>query len=538
MARNEVKPRVPRRWASAGPFDYDAAVGRLASILLVGLAACASSVPRTVPRVVDGHVEDGPLVAPYAYEWFIEGEMQAAKGRHGEAAMAFESATATPAGDVVLITRLAEEYEMSGAARRADRALSLARRYYPSSPRVALAEGRILRNRGEIEEALAAFSRAGRLAPTWGAPAVATAETLIARGHPKRASAVLFEFLRMAPEEQSRGAREALVRLAHRTGDPETLARALRFEPGSTDASRAQKAGELALAAGRPALAVRMLEGALDTDRNVELWLRALVQSGDHERAARFLASPEAARFAPVEDRASSLVALDENARALELLAAAERSPRVQYARGRALLHRGEYIQAAATLAEVPLGSAPFEASRMALAECSLAQGRSGAAAEALSVTPHASLAVRRKLARIYIEEGELRAGLRLFDPKQPSERAALASVFEYAGHFDEAAAYYASVRVTTSSPPRLRARASAEQLASRGLYPSAIAVLEHWTSAAPDDLYSRVRLVELLERERRLDEAVARGRQTLAVIDEPRLRAHLAELLETAGDR
>ena len=73
----------------------------------------------------------------------------------------------------------------------------------------------------------------------------------------------------------------------------------------------------------------------------------------------------------------------------------------------------------------------------------------------------------------------------------------------------------------------------SAEQLASRGLYPSAIAILEHWTETAPDDLYSRVRLVELLQAERRFEEAGARGRAALAVIDEPRLRDHLAQLLE-----
>ena len=40
--------------------------------------------------------------------------MSAVKGQHDEAAMAFEAATAAPANDVVLMTRLAEEYELSG----------------------------------------------------------------------------------------------------------------------------------------------------------------------------------------------------------------------------------------------------------------------------------------------------------------------------------------------------------------------------------------------------------------------------------------
>ncbi len=482
--------------------------------------------------MVDGHVEDGPAIAPYAYEHFIEGELLASKGRHGDAAMALESATATPASDVVLITRLAEEYEMSGAARRADRALSLARRHYPSSARVALTEGRILENRGEVDEALAAFARARELAPTWAAPVVETAEALASRGHSLRGAAVLLDFIEAAPEGSTGAARTALIDLARRMGNAGLLARALRFEPGSTPEKRAAEAAELALSAGRPALAARLLEDALMTRRNVDIWLRALVQSGDRDRAAAYLASPAAARTRSTEDRASALVTLDENEHALRLLAAAERSPRVQYARGRALLGQGEYVAAAKTLAAVPLGAASFEASRIALAECSLSQGRRGAAAEALSVTPHASLAVRRELAKIFVSEGNLRAGLRLFDARQTSERAALASVFEQAGHFEEAAAYYASVKVTTTSPPRIQARASAEQLASRGLYPNAIAILDHWTETAPDDLYSRVRLVELLQAERRFEEAENRGRAALAVIDEPRLRQHLAQLL------
>ena len=111
--------------------------------------------------MVDGHLEHGPFVSPYAYERFIEGEVSATKGRHDEAAMAFEAATAAPADDVVLMTRLTEEFELSGAARRADRALVLARRAYPDSARVALAEGTIQKHRGLHDAALSSYARAG-----------------------------------------------------------------------------------------------------------------------------------------------------------------------------------------------------------------------------------------------------------------------------------------------------------------------------------------------------------------------------------------
>jgi len=73
VRRGEVKPRVLVDRASGGRFEYHGGVGRLGSILLLGLAACAPSAPRTVRRVVDGRIEVGAAVSPYAYEWFIEG---------------------------------------------------------------------------------------------------------------------------------------------------------------------------------------------------------------------------------------------------------------------------------------------------------------------------------------------------------------------------------------------------------------------------------------------------------------------------------
>ncbi|MBW2507101.1 MAG: hypothetical protein JRE81_00575, partial [Deltaproteobacteria bacterium] len=524
VPRSEVKRRVMLDRASSDSFDYDADVGRLGSILLLGLAACASSVPRSVPRVVEGRVEDGPAVSPYAYEWFIEGELQAAKGRHEEAAMAFENAAAAPAGDVVLLTRLAEEYELSGAARRADRTLSLARRAYPDSARVALTEGRIVRSRGEIDAALAAFGRASGQAPDWADPIVAIAETLASRGDSERAAEVLVAYMEGVPPERAESARTALVTLARSAGSATMLRRALAFETGSPPANQAREAAELAMSIGQPALAARLLEDALATEVNVVLWLRALEESGERTRAARYLASAEAARMARVEDRAALLLELHEEERVLRLLAAAERSAEIQYARGSALLARGDYLEAASTLAKVPFGTAPFERSRLALAECSLSRDRAGAAAESLSTAPHASLVVREKLAEIYVDEGDLRAALRLFDARLPSDRATLAAIYERAGRYEEAAAYYAAVEVSPSSEARIRARASAEQLASRGLRQSAIVVLEHWAAAAPTDLFSQVRLVELLQAERRSEEARQRGEKALALIDDPRL--------------
>ena len=87
-------------------------------------------------------------------------------------------------------------------------------------------------------------------------------------------------------------------------------------------------------------------------------------------------------------------------------------------------------------------------------------------------------------------------------------------------------------VKVASTDPPRIRARASAEQLASRGHQRGAIAILERWTSGAPEDLYARVRLVELLREANRTQAAENEGRRSLEVVDDPLLRAHLIDVL------
>ncbi|MBW2189145.1 MAG: hypothetical protein JRG93_06065 [Deltaproteobacteria bacterium] len=534
MRRIEVNRHAADDRAFAGPFRYDSAVSRLGSIFLLGIAACASPTLRTVPRVVDGQVEQGPFVSPYAYERFIEGEMSATKGRHDEAAMAFEAATAAPADDVVLMTRLAEEFELSGASRRADRTLAMAGRAYPDSARVVLAEGRIQRHRGMNDEALASYARASELRPAWDAPVIAIAETLVATGRTHRAKAVLIEFAEDSVGTRTEHARRVLIDLARRLGDAETLERALGLDRRSSQTERSHTAGALALRAGQPALAVRLLAPALGTPQNVVLWLRALVDSGGQQEAATFLATADSERLGGVLDHVVLLLDIGELDVALQLLESLDPSPRVEYLKGRAHLARGDYIEAATILADVPIGAASFEASRLAFAECSMSQDRYGAAVEALGQVPHESLALRRMLAEIYLEEGHLRAGLRLFDPKRSAERAALAELFERAGRFEEAAAYYANVKVRPDDAPQLRARASAEQLVSNGHRRSAIAILERRATMTPGDLYARVRLIELLRADNRAEAAEKMGRRVLQVIDDPVLLAHLIELLES----
>jgi tetratricopeptide (TPR) repeat protein len=151
-----------------------------------------------------------------------------------------------------------------------------------------------------------------------------------------------------------------------------------------------------------------------------------------------------------------------------------------------------------------------------------------------LSLVPHGSLPLREKLADIYLNMGELHAALHLFDPREMPERAALASIYESAGRLEEASAYYATTNVGASDPPRLRARVSAEWLASRGQYLHAVVILERWTAIAPEDLHARVRLVELLLMVDRV-KAARIGRDALEVVGDPVLRSRLLRLLAEA---
>jgi thioredoxin-like negative regulator of GroEL len=250
---------------------------------------------------------------------------------------------------------------------------------------------------------------------------------------------------------------------------------------------------------------------------------------------SRFLASESGERFGTFDERADLLLEIGDVDRAMELLDAADgASPRLEYSKGRALLAHGDCTEAAMLLANIPIGAASFEASRLALADCAFSRRREGAAVEVLSPVPHSSLPLREKLADIYLSKGELRAALRLFDPRELPDRAAVASIFERVGRFEEASAYYATMNDSASDQPGLCARVSAERLVSRGQHLPAAAILRRWTAVAPEDLYARVRLVELLLTVDRAD-AGRIGRGALEVVGDPVLRSRLLRLLTLA---
>ena len=441
-------------------------------------------------------------MSPYAYEWFIEGEVLAAKGDHDEAAIAFETARAAPSDDTLLLTRLAIEYERSGASRRADRVLATATRNDPESPYIHFAAGRIAQLRGEFGRALVAYQRARELDFSYEDPVIATAGLLRQLGQPLRAEAVLNQYIAVVPLERSAMARRTLLDMTKPGAEQQVWVDAGEIPP-STATERAE-------------------------------WIRALIASGNQQDAVALLSTSKSSSFGGRVSHAELFMDAGEWQAALRTLQGARDSPHVRYLRGRVFLALGQTLQALRWLSDVPYGTRDFEAARIGMADCFLVQARLGAAAEALSPAPRESLPVRMKLAEVYIAGGHLRRALQLFDAKRADERAALAVLFERAGLFDEAAAYYATADASALADPGTRARAGAERLAATGREQGAIAILRRWTSSAPEDLYARVRLVELLKQTGNQADAQNLAKRILPLVGDPSLRAHLVAIMRS----
>jgi hypothetical protein len=501
-------------------------------MMLLCVTACAPPPPRTIPRVVDGRIEHGPVVPAYAYAWFLEGELAAAKGDHEQSALALETALAAPIDDVLVLSKLAVEYQLSDEPRRAARTLASANRLYPDSIEVALARGELLRASGATDAAMASFQRARRINPQADEPVVAIAELLDASGRPLRAEGLLQEYVQTSAAVSSHGARRLWLDLARREADAESLALAL----STTGTPNGREAAELALEHGQPATAARILSDALGATEQNTLWVKAMLRSGRVEEAVELLSTSNSDAFGGRVAHAELLIAARQLGRALEVLEPEPGSPRVQYLRGHARLGMDDYVGAVRLLAEVPWGSADFELARADLADALIALGRPGASAESLGFSESDTLALRMKRAEAYRTSGNLRAALALFDPARPRERAAMALLYERAGLFEEAAAHYSRTDAAKLSEPRTRAVAGAERLAATGRKRGAVAILRRWTRAAPEDFYARMRLVQLLRDLGETDQARVEALELLPLAQDLLLQSQLLSLLDELG--
>ena len=436
-------------------------VGRVGSILTAG-ARRLRAVPSAngAPRGRWKSRATAPAVSPYAYEWFIEGEMLAAEGRHDEAAVAFESATAAPSTDPLLMTR-------SRGGVRAQRRRPPSRSGPDRSPAdttLARRESRSRRvassgHRDAHDDALDRRSCArSAWHPDWDAPVIAMAEALEAKGNPARASAILLGTTSRTWDPASVQPRStALLTLARRPSKRRGNARRerLRFD-SAIDEQRGRASGRLR--SSRSKRASRHSPYGSSKRRATTRTPRYGSFSAHREvatrrRAATFLSSRRGkARRRCSNSGPTMLIVLALSRPRAGPVVVGTSEPRVRNTlRGRALrcrrtLRRRRRACWPTSRAGAPATRALYWRSRTARSP----QRRPGAAAESVSVraarlTRRTNEARRSLSARKRAPLGT--ASLRSETSRRSERRSRRSS--SVAADFEEAAAYYASVHVS-----------------------------------------------------------------------------------------
>jgi tetratricopeptide (TPR) repeat protein len=302
--------------------------------------------------------------SPYGYEWFVRAELLAARAQYANAAEAYRRALASGDEDPYLLARLAEALDRAGDVQGAERALQAGLELDPYSEAVWLERGRSARQRGAIDQALAAYERAESAAPSSPDAPFAQAELLGQQGHPERALAVLERFA-ARNDAGSMAALRARLELARARGNGAALAEAARAwlaGPGGDAKLLRRTAAEL-LVAGRPALALRVLEGIAPVEQDAPLRLQTRLALMQREQVELLLATtPPEALGGPLEI-ADAYLRIDRPERALAALeeqaSASDDEPhRRGLLRGLALLGTHQPASAALLLARIPAASA------------------------------------------------------------------------------------------------------------------------------------------------------------------------------------
>lgn len=338
------------------------------------LGACAGQTPAPVhpasaapSKVAPAPV---PFVSPYAYEWFVRGELARAQGNPAAAAEAYESALTSGDDDPYLLARLAEAREASGDPHAADKALDDALELDPACEAAWLARGHILQQRGDQAGSLAAFERAEQVAPRSSEAPAQLADALRAQGHPERAIAVLQRSSERGPRT-AHAALRARVELARAQHDGAALAAAatdwLAYAPADLGLLR-RTAAEL-FAAGQAVLAERVLQALPDDGHDALLRLQVALALRRHERARLLLESNPPDALGGELNMADAFLQIDQPERALAVLDEREGggeddAPRRTLLQGLGKLALGDAAAAAELLARVPAGSAYYARAR------------------------------------------------------------------------------------------------------------------------------------------------------------------------------
>ena len=474
------------------------AIALVASWVIV-VAGCSAVQPRTVPRVVDGVVEDGAFVPPYAYEWFVRGEVAAAHGRHDDAAIAFETARAAPSEDPHLLARLAKELELSHEGSTATRILQLTQDGAPQSESVWLATGDILAKRQWNTEALAAYQTAIELAPASQKGVLASAALLDKLGQRGRAQQLLLSFLNHNDISQH-AARHAALQIALKRGDPEAVTTLLQTHGSHTRLNNdVLSAADDALKRRRPTLALSLVN-ALKLKQPTAVQLQAWVATGQSEKVEVALSNQKATDFGNDIERAYLWLQVERPEHTIQTLGT-NKTPTARLLRGYAKTKQQQYPSSATEFSLVPPGASDYEQARVGLIQALSSQGRQNLAIEvgraAIILDPDKSKL--RQLTASLLADIDLKNALALLRGEVVEEQWKKAELLETHKKFKKAFSLLGAMDDSKATTSAMRARIQAEQLANRRDYEAAANTLDKYVSTSPWDIRSAIRLVELL---------------------------------------
>ena len=456
---------------------------RLWLLLALGASACAQRSAPQVVRVVRGVKRRGALVSPYAYEWYLRGELETSRGDLEAAAKAFTKA------------RLGPE----------------------------------------------AYQRAAAFAPRSEAGPFAMADLLRHRGAQARANEVLRQYLSRVASSSPSAWRGRLRQALHRDDAEgaiqavDGLGRSAIRSPSELSATAA-----LALSQGWPETAARLLLRLPPSERPEDLLLRALIAAGRSRQAERLLALTPAERLRGPLQKAAYYLAIRRPQAAEELLAFdGEQDRDTASARllAQAALMRKQYLQAAEIYGRVPAQTDAKPEADRGLAFALRAAGLPELAGEVLETRLSQEKEEERAtlvdlLRDIRLQRGEGKGALEACSQlKMAAGQSCRAQLYERRGDRAQAASLYQALYGQSQGLSAAESlRVEVESAQAQGQNERALRLLRSWCRFHPEDLLGRLRLAELHHARGEFDEArrIASEIGGLLVEEGPRARARV----------
>jgi len=313
-----------------------------------------------VARATEEGVRVGLYVSPYQYEHYLRGELALSTGHPALAASEFAQARTGSADDALLRARHAQALTEAGEWERAGRVLDDSLVRFPRSIELHLTRARWAEGQGRDDVALATLATAEELTPQSPLGPLAHATLLTRLGREREAEAILDGFLARSPDPRAYAARLDLALRRAQLDVAVQLVRSWSRHP-PRDRAALRRVAQLALAQGRPELALSVLDEPIGPDERV-LRLRAYALAGRYAEAEAQLALVRDEHVGGLEELAALYLLVRRADVALELLG--ERvarpdsaTPRQALLIGTCLLHLGRAAEAASWFARVPADS-------------------------------------------------------------------------------------------------------------------------------------------------------------------------------------